>query len=264
MRVLTIIGSPRGEASLSYQVVVQQLGPRLRAHGLDTLEVIDLSRMQISGCDGSLVCVEQGEEYCPHYGEIAAIVSAMQQADGVIFASPVHSFQVSALMKNFIDRLVFVTHRPCFFGKPALVISSAAGAGHRATLDYLEATCKRWGFHCVGRLGVHSPAMSHPPYQARLAHDLERLARTFSAAITQPAIPRPQIADLITFRTMRALVAHTRDQSPRDYTYWNAQGWFQQPYYQPARIGRLQNTLAGLFEVLLRTAIRRTWMRPAR
>jgi NAD(P)H-dependent FMN reductase len=263
VKALAIIGSPRAEASRSYQVV-QQLETRLRAHGLDALEVIDLSRLHLSGCDGSLVCVEQGEEHCPHYGEIAAIVAAMRRADGIILAAPVHSFHVSALMKTFIDQLVFVTHRPCFFGKPALVITSAAGAGHRPVLDYLEATCKRWGFHGVGRLGVHSPALTHPPYQARLAGELERLARAFADAIAQPAAPRPQLADLITFRTMRALVVHTRDQSPRDYAYWSAQGWLQQPYYQPARIGPIQNALAGLFEALLRTAIRRMWMRPTR
>lgn len=263
MRVLAIIGSPRGEASLSYQIV-QQLGGRLRAHGLAALEVIDLSRAQLSGCDGSLVCVEQGEELCPHYGEIAAIVAAMRRADGLILAAPVHSFHISALMKTFIDRLVFVTHRPCFFGKPALVIASAAGAGHGPALDYLEATSARWGFHCVGRLGVHSPAMTHPPYQAQLARELERLARALSAATTQPTAPRPRLTALMTFRTMRALVVHTRDQSPRDYAYWRAQGWLQQPYYQPARIGPIPNALAALFESLLRTAIRRTWMRPTR
>jgi len=263
MKALAIIGSPRAESSTSYQLV-QQLEQRLRAHGLDALEVIDLSRMRLSGCDGSLVCVEQGEEHCPHYGEVAPIVAAMRRADGIILAAPVHSFQVSALIKTFIDQLVFVTHRPCFFGKPALAIASAAGAGHRPTLDYLEATCTRWGFRCVGRLGVHSPAMAHPPYQARLARELDQIARAFTNAIRQPPAPRPRLADLITFRTMRALVLHTRAQSPCDYAYWRAQGWLQQPYYQPARIGPIQNALAGLFEALLRTAIRRMWMRPTR
>lgn len=263
VRALAIIGSPRGEASHSYEIV-QLLGARLHAQGLEELEVVDLSRVRLSGCDGSLVCVEQGEGRCPHFDEVAGIVEAMGRADGIILAAPVHSFHVSALMKGFIDRLVFVTHRPCFFGKPALVICSAAGAGHGPALDYLEAMCRRWGFDCVGRLGVHSPVIAHPPYEARLRRELDRLARAFVAAIARPPAPRPRLADLITFRTMRALVEHTRDQSPRDYAYWRERGWLEQRYYRPATIGRLQNTLAALAEALIRTAIRRRWMRPVR
>jgi hypothetical protein len=35
---------------------------------------------------------------------------------------------VSALMKNFIDLFVIQMHRPSFFGKRALVVTTAAGA----------------------------------------------------------------------------------------------------------------------------------------
>ena len=38
----------------------------------------------------------------------------MLNADGLIFVSPVYAHQVTALMKNFIDRFAYVLHRPCF------------------------------------------------------------------------------------------------------------------------------------------------------
>jgi multimeric flavodoxin WrbA len=45
----------------------------------------------------------------------------MMEADGVIFASPIYTFHVTGLMKNFIDRFSYCVHRPRFFGKKAMV-----------------------------------------------------------------------------------------------------------------------------------------------
>jgi multimeric flavodoxin WrbA len=36
----------------------------------------------------------------------------MQEADGVIFASPGYTANVSGLMKNLMDRLAYTAHRP--------------------------------------------------------------------------------------------------------------------------------------------------------
>ncbi len=263
VRILAIVGSPRAEQSVSYQVV-RLLEAQLRLHQSVDFEAVFLSQQQLSFCDGSLVCVERGEEHCPHYGQIAPLKQAMQDADGVILASPVHSFHISALMKNFFDRLVFVTHRPCFFGKPAVVICTAAGAGHAAALEYMEAMCKHWGFHIVGRLGVHSPTLEHRPYQQRVQQAVEQLAQAFVATLDHPAEPKPRLGDLLNFRIMRTLVQLTRDQSPRDFAYWRDRGWLRQRYYQPATINPWQNAVAAIMEALIRTAIQRKWMRPAR
>ena len=46
----------------------------------------------------------------------------MMASDAVVFASPNYSFQVSAIMKLFLDRLGFVFHRPRFHGKTSTSI----------------------------------------------------------------------------------------------------------------------------------------------
>lgn len=59
----------------------------------------------------------RGEELCPLKDDRDLLIGRMMSSDGVVLASPNYSFQVSAIMKIFLDRLGFVFHRPRFFGK---------------------------------------------------------------------------------------------------------------------------------------------------
>ena len=53
----------------------------------------------------------------------------MHEADGVIFASPVYSINVSGVFKVFVNRFSYVFHRPLFFDKKALLLSITGAAG---------------------------------------------------------------------------------------------------------------------------------------
>jgi len=81
----------------------------------------------------------------------------MMEADGVIFATPVYGFQVSWLMKLFIDRHGYIFHRPRFFQKKALLLATAGFAGTGDVLRYLN---------LVARAGIRSHATFGPlpPY----------------------------------------------------------------------------------------------------
>lgn len=55
----------------------------------------------------------------------------MEAADVVIFATPVHSFHVSASIKRFVDHFAWQLHRPRHVGQYAVILSTAMGAGHK-------------------------------------------------------------------------------------------------------------------------------------
>ena len=65
------------------------------------------------------------------------IIKKMIEADGVIFASPVYSLMVSALMKNFFERFGYLGHRPRFFDKYAMSMVTCSGYGAEDALDYM-------------------------------------------------------------------------------------------------------------------------------
>lgn len=261
MKILAIIGTPTRQAGYTTQTV-DALARSLRARGQVEIESIYLEDMPLARCQGFLTCVKHGEHKCPVGPQMAPILAAMRAADGVIFASPVHCFNVSTLMKNFIDLLVYQMHRPEFFGKKALVVTSAAGAGHKAVLKYLRKTVAIWGFEVVGQLGTHAGLFGAEKYQARLQQATDKVADRFLHALARTRLPEPGIAELINFRVWRSVVKRTAEASPYDWAHWQKSGWLEQDYYYPAKPGFLSNAAAGVVEKIIERTIRTAGVSP--
>jgi multimeric flavodoxin WrbA len=85
-------------------------------------------------CRGCFACLSKGEQFCPLLDDRESIVQRMLDSDGVILVSPVYVLNVTALMKNFIDRLAYICHRPLFFRQHAMVLSTTGGVGLRPVL----------------------------------------------------------------------------------------------------------------------------------
>ena len=96
---------------------VRQFLDNLQSLGDVKYEIVALSDYRLGLCGGCKVCFSKGEEFCPQKDDRDVLIEKMTSSDGVVFATPNYSFQVSALMKMFLDRLGFVFHRPRFFGK---------------------------------------------------------------------------------------------------------------------------------------------------
>ena len=90
---------------------------------------------------------------CPLKDDRSIIEEKIKNADGVIFTSPNYVFNVSGLMKNFIDRFAYVCHRPRFF-KNAIVLTTSGVGGSRFMLMNFSTALKIWGFNIVKSFGV--------------------------------------------------------------------------------------------------------------
>jgi multimeric flavodoxin WrbA len=77
------------------------------------------------------------------------LIEKVMASDGVVFASPNYSFQVSAIMKTFLDRLGFAFHRPRFFGKTFTSIVAQGIYGGNKIVDYLDFVGFGLGFNTV-------------------------------------------------------------------------------------------------------------------
>jgi len=89
----------------------------LQSLGEVEYEIVTLKNYRLETCRGCRACFDNGEEFCPLHDDRDALIQKIETSDGVVFASPNYSFQVSGLMKTFLDRLGFAFHRPRFFGK---------------------------------------------------------------------------------------------------------------------------------------------------
>ncbi len=262
MKVLAIIGSPTGADGFTYRSV-QALEQSLAQRTDVTFDYRFLGERPLPLCRGRLSCVRDGEQQCPFRDDLMPLEQAMHAADVVVFASPVHCFNASALMKNLFDLFVYQMHRPDFFARRAVVVTTAAGAGQKGVLDYLERTVANWGFWVVGRLGTHAGLFDEPKYQARLTKAADALADRLIATTGQPR-PAPGLVDLIGFRVWRSVVTRTRQESPYDWAQWQERGWLDRSWYLPGRVNRVANALAAGIEWFIGAAIANVWVRPVR
>lgn len=112
-------------------------------------------------CRGCFQCFKDNTK-CPDYKYIEPILKAMEEADLIIFASPVYVYHVSGQMKAFLDHFGFqwMVHQPneTMFSKRALVISTAAGAGTKSTIKDVLDSMLFWGVAKTYKYGVNVAA----------------------------------------------------------------------------------------------------------
>jgi multimeric flavodoxin WrbA len=141
MKLLAISGSPRkGNTSHALEQI------RETFPGTD-VEILHLMDLDFKACKGCYTCVLKGESTCPLKDDRDMILKKIADADGLILASPVYSHMVSAMMKNFFDRLGYVAHRPQFFNKYAVSMVTCSGYGAEGALKYMDKMLSVFGFN---------------------------------------------------------------------------------------------------------------------
>jgi len=240
LKILAVIGSPR--KGHTYQLV-QQIELELRlADPATILEYVFLKETNLEMCRGCFLCVAKGEKLCPIKDDFSRLEEQLQAADGVILASPVYCFNVSSLMKNFIDRMSYVCHRPSYFGKYALVVTTSGGGGIPDVLKYLESMANTWGFACVDKLGV----MNHPGTapSSKTATKIKAAAQKFHLAVKNKEVYSPKFTSIIQFRIMKLNSQASALHFPADHEYYQD----KKGYFIKVRLNPLKNAAAKVME----------------
>ena len=102
MRLLAIIGSPRPDGNTVY-LVEQALGEAAKL-GAQTEKIL-LGQYRVNPCLGHDNCASFAS--CQQSDDAGWILGKFYKADGVILATPVYWYNVTAQMKAFIDRNYF-------------------------------------------------------------------------------------------------------------------------------------------------------------
>jgi multimeric flavodoxin WrbA len=103
MKLLAIVGSPRLAGNTDY--LVDQALEVASGLGADTEKII-LSLHEVNPCLGHDQCASLAA--CNQKDDAGPILDRMCAADGVILATPVYYYNVTAQMKTFIDRNYFL------------------------------------------------------------------------------------------------------------------------------------------------------------
>lgn len=179
-------------------------------------------------CIGCTQCFRKSETLCPHYEKINPLTEALDEADVLIFESPVYVYHVTGSMKAFLDHYGYrwMLHRPeeSMFHKQAVCISTAAGAGMKSTNKDMADSFFYWGVPKVYKYGVRVMATSYKDIKPKIKAKIEKDTNKMAYQIKKNAgHVKTGIKTKICFYFMRML--HTRGWDEADLAYWSKKGW---------------------------------------
>jgi multimeric flavodoxin WrbA len=222
-KIVAIMASPHRGNSLE---VTQRIERKLKQLGDVDFEYIHLKDLDLRPCKGCFLCFIKGEDRCPLKDDMEMIRQKVDEADGVIFVTPVYSMHVSYLMKQFIDRFAYNLHRPRYFGKYALAVAVTGNIGLKPTLKYLQDVATGLGFDCVDQLGYLAAPKNTPLRTISNRKDrTDEVVTKFYSAIVEKRAKKLTFTDHLGFRLMQASYARLEQMSPTDYQHWLERGW---------------------------------------
>ena len=244
-KVTAFVGS--GHKRLTHNAVRRYLD-ELESFGDVETELVTLGDHRIGTCRGCRLCFERGEENCPLKDDRDVLIGKIMASDGVVFASPKYSFQVSGMMKVFLDRLGFVFHRPRFFGKAFTSIVTQGFFGGNKIVKYLDFAAGALGFNTVP--GACFTALDPPTAKETEKRDwrLAAQSRRFHERMNRTPFPSPSLLKLWGFRMGRTNVRLELTEADCDYQYYRDKGWLDSDYFDPVRLSPLKKAAGRFFD----------------
>ena len=146
MKIAVFNGSPRKENTFA---MIQAFREGAEAAGHE-VEEYQVGRMKIAGCLGCEYCHTKGQGNCVQKDDFEKILPAYQEADMIVFASPIYYFSMTAQMEAAIQR-VYCVGKPVKAKKAALLLSS----GSPGVYDAAEAQFKAYmGYAGIENAGI--------------------------------------------------------------------------------------------------------------
>lgn len=142
MKVLGILGSPRKGGNT--EILLNRTLEAANKSGAD-VELIRLSDKKISPCNGCNACMMTGD--CSIEDDMQDISVKIQEAGGIVFATPVYAWTMTGQMKVFLDRTYALSFkRENMAGKVGGSIVVGGRQGHQLTqsLFYMYFSAAHW------------------------------------------------------------------------------------------------------------------------
>lgn len=246
MRVIAFVGSGRKKNTY---FAAEKFLKNLQSKGNVEYEIIQLGDYNLKICTGCSLCLNKGEEFCPLKDDRDKLLEKIENSDGIIFATPNYSFDVSGLMKVFLDRFGFVFHRPRFYGKTFtnIVVQGVYRGGH--IVKYLNFIGNALGTNVKGSCLISREPISEKR-QKKNDDILEKHIMKYYKQLIKKGLPTPSTFELLIFRMSRNGIRRELNENFRDFTYYKEKGWFESDFYYPVKLNFLKKLFGNMFDKL--------------
>jgi multimeric flavodoxin WrbA len=120
-RILIVAASPRKNGNST--ILAHRAAEGVKAAGGEA-DFVSIGNLKIAPCNACDVCITKPEGGCVIKDDMQPLYQRIRDAEGVIFATPVYWFTMSAQLKSFIDRSYAIQGKDyfAFTGKDVGVI----------------------------------------------------------------------------------------------------------------------------------------------
>jgi hypothetical protein len=122
-------------------------------------------------------------------------------------------------MKKFMDKLGYIAHRPYFFDKYAIFVSTCKGFGADLANEYMSSNIGQYGFNVVSTLDLFISTKS----EAETKYNQNQISQEFKKlvqAIQKGERDNPTVGDLVYFHIFKAISELNKKQGIADYEYY--------------------------------------------
>ncbi len=247
MKLLAICGSPRKGNGYKALKEIGETFPQM------DYEIVHLNDLNFNLCKGCYGCVVNGEERCPLKDDRDLVLEKMLEADGIIFASPVYSHMISALMKSFFDRFAYLAHRPQFFEKFAMSMVTCSGYGAEEALKYMNKMLSVFGFNMVPSLELHfRPGKMPEENKRKNTEKIKAAMATMVSRIEKGEKDKPSLSMMIPFNIFKYVSMLDKDVMKADFEYYKNKGEYyydaKLPFYKKFIARKVTNKIISQFE----------------
>jgi multimeric flavodoxin WrbA len=238
MKTLVIISSLRKQNTYNTVKQIERIHQDLYPC---EYEYLFLNEVNLKTCTGCHLCIVKGEQYCPLKDDRDTIIDKIESADAVILASPNHTLNVNWLMKNYIDRLSYLMHRPKFFNKRFMIlITSGSYMGVKEALHALSPIVS--GGRIISRFGImNSPGMNDSK-RRKEERKISAEAKKFALNMRKSHKISASLMNMLWFSAFKASSIVYADHFPADLKYYENKNFFTD-----LRLNFYQKTVIHLF-----------------
>ena len=237
MNILLINGSPRinGNTMKILEIFETILNSTNKEE--NHYEYVSLSNQKIGICKGCRACFQTSEEKCPYQDDLLVIKEKLEQSDVIIIGSPVYVEDISGLLKNWIDRMAFNTHRPFLCGKPVYIFTTSGSGASKHAIKTLKHTFLAWGATMIAQDNFSmGTKMSLEDANTKFSNLIYDRTKTLMLCKAKKRIP---LFSLIGFSVQKSYwKMKSSKENLVDVTYWSHNGWLDNEcfYYQPVKV----------------------------
>ena len=179
MEISIINGSPRKNGATG--ILLQEIGRSLSTDYGVTVSYYNLAELRIDYCKGCEICYQTGK-CCIRKDDFELIAKKIKMSDGVVIGSPTHGSNVSAYLKNFMDRGHFIVEQ-ALYDKKCFSLATYEIADGRSVIKLLKKFFRISGGAVKGSLLVKIAFNQNPLKDKRVFNRLRKQVKKYHSSI---------------------------------------------------------------------------------